>query len=140
MAKQEKILGIVPKNVANILLGGLIVAFVLAWILSTFMENLNDPSAVYWLYIVELLALALIVGAAVGIMSGKADKSTLWIAAGLAVFAVIMAQSLKGNNAYPFDAAIIQSFGSGVFDTSVSVGNVILGILGAAGAACMAKK
>lgn len=92
---EKKILGIVRKSTVNVMLCGLIAAFVLAWIWSIVMAQ-SFSSKHAWVTIVELLICAILVGAAVGMFAGEANRATLWIAAGLTVVGVAMTMGLVG--------------------------------------------
>jgi hypothetical protein len=137
----KKILGILPKTTANVLLCGMIAAFVLAWIWSIIMaQSFSQKHA--WVTIVELLLYAVLVGAAVGMFAGNVKKSTLWIAAGLTVVGVAIASGLVGAGMQMagFDSAVLGTFMSGeAFSTTVGIGSVVLGIIAAASVALGTK-
>ena len=131
---ENRILGIVPKSTVNVMLCGLITAFVLAWIWSIVMAQ-SFSSTHAWVTIVELLLYAVLVGAAVGMFAGEATRATLWIAAGLTVVGVAIVMGLVGfaMKGAGFDAAVLGTLTTGeAFSTTVGIGSVVLGIVAAA--------
>jgi hypothetical protein len=132
---EKKILGILPKSgVVGVVLGGLIVAFVLALIWSWVMsQSFSYNNA--WVQIIELIALALLVGVAVGILAKEVKASTLWIAAGLGVVAVAWAGALASGQMGSLDSAILGSMGGTGIDVTgpaVSIGTLVLAAVAAA--------
>jgi len=148
MAKAEKkVLGILPKQgLVGVALGGLIVALVLALLWGYLLEKSYnvDASGVApkssLLVIVELLALAALIGVVVGILAKEIKPSVLWVAGGLGVVAVAWAelvmQSFMGHVA--IDSTVLSTMGStgiSLNDGSgiaVSIGTIVLAALAAA--------
>jgi hypothetical protein len=134
MAKAEKkILGILPKSLANVLLVALVITYVVALIWS-YVEVQSFSTDNAWVMIIEMLLLAVVVGAAVGACAGDAKPVTLWIAASLAIVGTVIAQALAGYGAMGagVDAATLGALPAEAFSLSVSAGYVILAIIGAA--------
>jgi len=134
----KKILWILPKSAANVFVGGAIVAYVVALIWSWVMAQ-SFSAEHYWVTIIELLLLAAIVGGAVGMFAGNAKQSTLWTAAGFAVFGHVLAQGLMGAAPAGVDGATLSALGGTVFSLEVSAGALLLGIVAAAVAAVTGK-
>jgi hypothetical protein len=134
MAKAEKkMLGILPKSLANVLLAALVVTVVIALIWS-YVEAQSFSTDNAWVMIIEMLLLAVIVGVAVGALAGDAKPVTLWVAAGLSIVGTVMANSLGGYGAMgaSVDQSLLGALPTEAFSLSVSVGYVILAIIGAA--------
>ncbi len=134
----KKILWIFPKSAANVFVGSLIVAYVVALIWSWVMAQ-SFSSDHYWVTIIELLLLAVIIGGAVGMFAGNAKQSTLWTAAGFAVLGNLLVQGLMGAAPAGVDGATLSALGGTVFSTDVSAGALVLGIVAAATAAVTGK-
>lgn len=135
---EKKILGILPKSAANVMVASLIVTYVVALIWSWVMAQ-SFSTDHYWVTIIELLLLAAVIGGAVGMFAGDAKQSTLWTAAGFAVLGYVLSQGLIAAAPAGVDGATLSSLGGGVFSTEVSAGVLILGIVGAALAAVTGK-
>ncbi len=135
MAKAEKkTFGLLPKSLTSVLLGGLAVTVILAFIWSWVMNNTNDDVNPYnrsWLTIIEFILLAVLIGVAVGILGGAVKPVYLWIAAGLAIVGFVVTNALMSSSMVPWDAALLGSLGQEAFGVSVSVGSVVLAIVGA---------
>jgi hypothetical protein len=146
MAKAEKkMLGILPKQgVVGVVLGGLIVALVLAlvwgYILKQSFDMMTGEPKSSLLFIAELLVLAALIGVVVGILAKAIKPSILWIAGGLGVLAVMWAELVMG--AYMSNAAIDTTIlktmnetgislndGAGI---AVSIGTIVLAAVAAA--------
>ena len=139
MAKAEKkVLGLLPRCLSTTLLLGLIGVVVLALIWSWVMvQSFSTDNA--WVQIIELIVLAILVGLMVGLLANNANPVTLWVAAGLTVLAVVLAQGLMAYSQAGLDVALLGSLGEEAFSPSVSVGAVVLGIIAAACAAMGAR-
>lgn len=134
MAKAEKkILGVLPKSLANVMLAALVVTTVVALIWS-WVESQKFSYENAWVTIIEMLLLAVVVGAAVGALAGDTKPVTLWVAAGLAIFGTVFAQALAGYGAMgaKVDEAILGALPTEAFSLSASLGYIILAIVAAA--------
>lgn len=132
----DKVLGFLPKNTANVLLGALIVTVVLSVIWSylyevDFVADNSIVSLIVW------LILGALVGWAVGYFAGNANASTLWIAAAFAWLAHVFSSSAVGAD---FMDRFSAPLGNEAFGLSVSVGAVVLAIVAAAFASIGGKK
>ena len=144
---EKKVLGVLPKQgVVGVAMGGLIVAIILALVWGYILEksynlgaNGADPKSSL-LVIVELLALAALIGLVVGILAKEIKPSVLWVAGGLGVIAVAWAElimsSFMGHVA--IDTTVLNTMGgtginlSGDSGIGVSIGTVVLAVLAAA--------
>jgi hypothetical protein len=143
----KKVLGVLPKQgVVGTVLGGLIVAVVLALIWGYILEKSYDVGAEgvtpknSILVIVELLLLAALVGIAVGLLAKEIKPSVLWVAGGLGVVAVAWAQYVMGSflGQVAIDTTVLDSMGttgislSGDSGIGVSIGTLVLAAVAAA--------
>ncbi len=125
-----KVLGFLPKNYANSLLGILIVTVVIALIWS-WLESLSFSADNAWVLLIEMLLLAALVGYVVGMHLGNDKASTLWTAAGFAVVGTVLTGALMAGSAADLDVALLGSLGAEAFAPSVSIGYVVLAIVAA---------
>lgn len=143
--EEKKILGILPKqSVVGVVLGGLIVAVILAlvwgYLLKQSIDTTTGQPKSSLLFIVELIALAALIGLAVGILTKEVKPSVLWVAGGLGVIAVAWAQIVMGEYMYgvALDSTVLDSMGgTGITlndgtSLAVSIGTVVLAAVAAA--------
>ena len=136
----KKILGILPKSPVNVMAASLVVTYIVALIWS-WVAAQGFSTDHYWVYLIELLVLAAIIGGAVGLFAGDAKQSTLWTAAGFAVLGLVLMKGLMAMAPAEMgvDGATIGALQGTVFTTEVSAAAIVLGIVAAMVAAITSK-
>ncbi len=136
---EKKTLGLFSRSTASVLVGSLIATVIVAFIWS-FVESQDFSAKNAWIWLIEALLGALIVGWVVGYLAGNAKTSTLWWAAGFAALGGMLTNAFVSAGG-PWDQQIVQALGTtGVDLTSVGAASLVLAIVGVAGAAVAGGK
>lgn len=136
--QEKKILWFWKNSAANVLLGGLIVAFVVGLIWSYVMAQ--DFSDNAWVEIIEVLLGAVVVGALVGSFTDGSKRSTPWLIAGFAWLSYMFTVALMNGSSEKIGDAIVGSMQAEALSiASVSIGAVVIAIVAIASSSLGSK-
>lgn len=135
---EKKTLGLFTRSTPSVLVASLIVTVIVAFVWS-FIESLDFSTKNAWIWLIEALLGALIVGWAVGYFAGNARPVTLWWAALFAAIGGALTSAFVAVGG-PWDQQLLQALGAVKLDvTSVGLSTVLFAIVGVAGAALAGK-